>query len=166
MIEMIHRLVVFRPVLLRLILIMGCLFATGERVQAGERSLFFPSQLRIITAQEKISVSIEIAATEQARFQGLQGRRYLAPDAGMLFDFVKPQNISMWMKNTYIPLDMLFISADGRILHIAENTEPFSLKTIAPPVPARAVLELKAGSAARWGVQTGHRIEHPIFMRK
>ena len=84
----------------------------------------------------------------------------------MLFDFIKPQIVSMWMKNTFIPLDMLFIGADGRIVHIAENTEPFSLKTITSPVPASAVLELKAGSAARWGIAIGDRVEHPIFMRK
>ena len=166
MIEIMHQFPFFRPVLARLLLVAVCLLIFGVSGQAGERSLFSPSELRIITAQEKISVSIEVAATDRARIQGLQGRRFLAPDSGMLFDFIKPQIISMWMKNTFIPLDMLFIGVDGRIIHIADNTEPFSLTQIVSPIPARAVLELKAGSAARWGVATGDRVDHPIFMRK
>lgn len=142
------------------------MFIANGSLQAGDKSLFLSSKLRIITDQGAIPFSVELAATPQARVQGLQGRRYLAKDSGMLFDFIKPQIISMWMKNTHISLDMLFIGSDGRILHIAENTEPLSLKSILSPVPAQAVLELKAGSADRLGIRPGHRIEHPIFMKK
>ena len=132
------------------------------------------SKLRIVAAadmksgqaKKPILISIELAATEKARVQGLQGRRFLAPNSGMLFDFIKPQIISMWMKNTHISLDMIFVGNDGRIVYIAENTEPFSLKTILSPVPTRAVLELKAGSADHMGIEPGYRIEHPIFMKK
>ncbi|MEQ8196287.1 MAG: DUF192 domain-containing protein [Rhodospirillales bacterium] len=110
-------------------------------------------------------MSVELAATPEARAQGLQGRRFLAPDSGMLFDFGRSKIITMWMKNTFIPLDMIFIAADGRIVHIARNTEPFSLETIRSPVPASAVLELMAGAARRLGIEPGDRVEHGIFKR-
>ena len=177
MIDKMHRSGVFRLILPKIILLLVCVIALSGVSLAAEKSLFSKSQLRIIAsvdtksgqanqAKQPILIAIELAATEKARVQGLQGRRFLAPNMGMLFDFIKPQRISMWMKNTHISLDMVFIGDDGRILHIAENTEPFSLKTIVSPVPARAVLELKAGSADQMGIEPGYRIEHPIFMRK
>ena len=174
MIDKMHRSGVFRLILPKIILLLVCVIALSGVSLAAEKSLFSKSQLRIIAsvdtksgqAKQPILIAIELAATEKARVQGLQGRRFLAPNTGMLFDFIKPQRISMWMKNTHISLDMVFIGDDGRILHIAENTEPFSLKTIVSPVPARAVLELKAGSADQMGIEPGYRIEHPIFMRK
>lgn len=174
MIEKMHRSGVFRLILVRFIPLFVCLIAAIGAVQAADNSLFTKSQLRIVTAaktplgktSKPIIIAIELAATEKARIQGLQGRRFLAPNAGMLFDFIKPQIISMWMKNTHISLDMIFIGADGRILHIVENTEPFSLKTIVSPVSARAVLELKAGSADQLVIEPGHWVEHPIFMKK
>lgn len=166
MIEKMHRFGVLRSILWGLFGFILCIFAVTSGLHAGEKPLFTASELPIVTDQRAITVSVEVASTHRARIQGLQGRRHLAAKSGMLFDFIKPQIISMWMKNTYISLDMIFIGADGRILHIAENTEPFSLKSILSPVPARAVLEMKAGSADRYGIEPGHRVEHPIFVKK
>jgi uncharacterized membrane protein (UPF0127 family) len=81
----------------------------------------------------------------------------------MLFDFSPEQQVSMWMKNTYIPLDMIFIRADGRILRIAENTEPESTKIIPSGGLAKGVLEVIAGTAKKYGIQPGDRVAHPLF---
>jgi len=106
---------------------------------------------------------IEVADDNQERARGLMFRRKMASDQGMLFDFGAERQVSMWMKNTYIPLDMLFIRADGVIVTIAENTEPHSLKLIHSRVPVLAVLELNGGTAARVGIKKGDRINHPLF---
>ena len=108
-------------------------------------------------------LSVEVAADPKSRERGLMFRRELAPDAGMLFQFQQNQPVLMWMKNTYIPLDILFISADGRVVNIARGTTPFSLKTIGSDGPVRAVLELNAGTADRLGVAPGARVHHPFF---
>jgi uncharacterized protein len=86
-------------------------------------------------------------------------------DQGMLFDFGHIEPVSMWMQNTYLPLDMLFIRPDGTIARIAANTEPLSTRTIPSGEPVLAVLELNAGTAARLGIRPGDRIEHPLFKR-
>jgi uncharacterized membrane protein (UPF0127 family) len=81
----------------------------------------------------------------------------------MLFDFQREQDIAMWMRNTYVSLDMLFIRGDGRILRIAENTEPLSERIISSGGPVRGVLEVVAGTARKLGIQPGDRVAHPIF---
>ena len=121
------------------------------------------SKLVIATAAGRHTFTVELAANPQDRARGLMYGRSLAPDAGMLFDYGTPVRIAMWMKNTYIPLDMIFISADGTISHIAQRTVPHSLATIEGPAPARAVLELNGGSAARLGIRVGDRVLHPVF---
>ena len=93
-------------------------------------------------------------------------RRTMAPDHGMLFDFEAVAPVAMWMKNTYLPLDMLFIRADGTIARIAADTEPLSTKVIPSGEPVLSVLELNAGTAARLGIHAGDRVEHPLFARK
>ncbi len=95
--------------------------------------------------------------------QGLQGRRKLAPNAGMLFDFQTPQIVSMWMKDTLLPLDMIFVAANGEVLNVAEKTVPHSLIPVGSAGEALAVLEVNAGTAARLGIRPGDRILHPIF---
>ncbi len=107
--------------------------------------------------------AVEIARTDEERRTGLMHRRHLPEGRGMLFDFSPPQEISMWMKNTYISLDMIFIDADGRILRIAEDTEPESTKIISSRGPARAVLEVIAGTARKYGIAPGDRVGHPLF---
>jgi uncharacterized membrane protein (UPF0127 family) len=81
----------------------------------------------------------------------------------MLFDFGKVEPVAMWMQNTYIPLDMLFIRPNGVIGRIAADTEPLSTRTIPSGEPVLSVLELNAGTAARLGVKAGDRVEHPLF---
>ncbi len=90
-------------------------------------------------------------------------RRKMAHDHGMLFDFRDTLVVNMWMKNTYLPLDMVFLKRDGTIAHIAPDTTPHSLRIISSRVPVRYVLELNAGEAARVSMQNGQRFRHPIF---
>ena len=109
---------------------------------------------------------IELAVTPQQQARGLMFRAYMAADAGMLFDFREEREIAMWMKNTQISLDMLFIRKDGRIATIAERTEPYSLRTIRSRVPVRAVLEVNGGTVSRLDIRPGDRVVHPIFAPK
>lgn len=83
----------------------------------------------------------------------------------MLFDFKRDQDVQMWMHNTYISLDMIFIEADGRIRKVAENTEPMSDRIISSGGPVRAVLEVIAGTAKKFGIQAGDRVASPILPR-
>jgi uncharacterized protein len=104
-----------------------------------------------------------MATTEEEKTTGLMYRKELADGKGMLFDFSPEQEVSMWMKNTYISLDMIFIRADGRILRIAENTEPMSTKIIPSGGLAKGVLEVIAGTAQKYGIRAGDRVAHPLF---
>ena len=106
---------------------------------------------------------IEIAETPLQRAQGLQYRKTMAPDHGMLFNFRKPATVSMWMKNTYIPLDILFISKHGKIINIAYDTVPLSLNYINAIGPVKAALELLAGTAYRLNIKAGDIVSHPMF---
>jgi uncharacterized protein len=121
--------------------------------------------LAIVSGTSKHAFQVEVAKNDADRAQGLMYRRNMAPDHGMLFDFARVQPISMWMQNTYIPLDMLFIRPDGTIARIAENAEPLSTRTIPSGEPVLAVLELNGGTAARLRLKPGDRVEHPLFKR-
>ena len=90
-------------------------------------------------------------------------RRSLPAEGGMLFDFGVERPVAMWMKNTLIPLDMLFIAADGRIVDVAERTVPMSLEVIPSPVPVSAVLEVNGGTAERLRIKPGDRLAFPQF---
>jgi uncharacterized membrane protein (UPF0127 family) len=122
--------------------------------------------LEIATRNGVQVFSVEMATTDEEKQTGLMYRKELADGKGMLFDFNPEQEVSMWMKNTYISLDMIFIRADGRILRIAENTEPLSTRIISSRGPARAVLEVPAGTAQKYGIQPGDRVAHPLFGSK
>jgi uncharacterized membrane protein (UPF0127 family) len=119
--------------------------------------------LEIVTKSGVQVFSVEMATTEQEKETGLMYRKELPDGKGMLFDFSPEQQVSMWMKNTYISLDMIFIRADGRILRIAENTEPESTKIISSGGLAKGVLEVIAGTAKKYGIQPGDRVAHPLF---
>jgi uncharacterized membrane protein (UPF0127 family) len=106
-----------------------------------------------------------MAETDEQRSRGLMFRRSLPAGHGMLFDFKSDQVISMWMRNTYISLDMIFIRNDGTIVRIAENTEPLSERIISSGGPVRAVLEVIAGTSRRLGLGPGDRVAHPMFRR-
>ena len=99
--------------------------------------------------------AVEIAETEAEREKGLMFRKELPEGQGMLFDFHREQEVGFWMQNTYIPLDMIFIRGDGRILRIAENTEPLSTRIIPSDGPVRAVLEVIGGTARKLGIAPG-----------
>ena len=122
--------------------------------------------LEIVTKSGVQVFSVEMATTEEEKTTGLMYRKELPDGKGMLFDFSPEQQISMWMKNTYIPLDMIFIRADGRILRIAENTEPLSTKIISSGGLAKGVLEVIAGTAQKYGIQPGDRVAHPLFNKR
>src|ERR1700722_1504849 len=122
--------------------------------------------LEIATKSGVKVFSVEMATTEEEKTTGLMYRKELADGKGMLFDFTPEQEVSMWMKNTYIPLDMIFIRADGRILRIAESTEPLSTRIIPSGGLAKGVLEVIAGTAQKYGIAPGDRVAHPLFNRR
>jgi uncharacterized protein len=121
--------------------------------------------LEIATKSGVQVFSVEVATTDAEKTTGLMYRKELADGKGMLFDFSPEQQVSMWMKNTYIPLDMIFIRSDGRILRIAENTEPLSTKIIPSGGLAKAVLEVIGGTAQKYGIAPGDQVAHPMFNR-
>ncbi len=106
-------------------------------------------------------IEVEVAATDAARARGLMFRRDLADDAGMLFVWRSPQQVAFWMKNTLIPLDMIFIGADGCVVRIHENAQPGDLTHIPSLAPVIAVLEVKAGMAHRLGLRQGVCLKLP-----
>jgi uncharacterized membrane protein (UPF0127 family) len=122
--------------------------------------------LEIATKSGVQVFSVEMATTEEEKQTGLMYRKELPDGKGMLFDFSPEQQISMWMKNTYVSLDMIFIRADGRILRIAENTEPLSTKIISSGGLAKGVLEVVAGTAQKYGIKPGDRVAHPLFNKR
>jgi uncharacterized membrane protein (UPF0127 family) len=119
--------------------------------------------LEIATKSGVQVFSVEMATTEEEKTTGLMYRKELPDGKGMLFDFTPAQEVSMWMKNTFISLDMIFIRADGRILRIAENTEPQSTRIISSGGLAKGVLEVIAGTAKKYGIEPGDRVAHPLF---
>ena len=131
------------------------------RVEAQALSKIEP--LTIATADDAVIVTVEIADTEELRARGLMFRQRLPEDRGMLFDFGSPRPVSMWMKNTYIPLDMLFIRPDGSIAYIAENTVPKSLDAVGVQEPVLGVLELAAGTTRKHGIRAGDTVYHRLF---
>lgn len=138
------------------------LLAAGTASAGGLLAKFESGGLVIVTGADRHEFNVELASTPDQRNQGLMFRREMARDAGMLFDFgPRYGRASMWMKNTYIPLDMLFIKSDGEIESIAERTTPHSLEAVSSRGSVRYVLELNGGTAARLGIGPGDRVELP-----
>ncbi len=119
--------------------------------------------IRIETANGTKSFNVEIAADAISQERGLMYRRDLPHDAGMLFDFHQEARVSFWMKNTPLPLDMVFIRADGTVSSVEPNTVPFSTQSIASAEPVRAVLEINGGLSYRLGIKPGDRVVSAIF---
>ncbi|PKP83608.1 MAG: hypothetical protein CVT79_00315 [Alphaproteobacteria bacterium HGW-Alphaproteobacteria-18] len=142
--------------------ILTFVFAAAMFVQAAFAQLE-TSPLSVKSGDESHAFTVELATTPEEIQQGLMFRETLAPDAGMLFDFGTTRPVSMWMKNTLIPLDMLFIFEDGRVAAIARNTQPGSLRSVSPGVPVRAVLELPGGRARELGIEPGDTVVHTLF---
>jgi uncharacterized membrane protein (UPF0127 family) len=138
-------------------ILFGLLVAVGPVRPAGLQSLEIASKTGVHV------FAVEMAENDAERAKGLMFRKELPEGRGMLFDFQREQEVSFWMENTYIPLDMIFIRGDGRILRIVENTEPLSTRIIPSGGPVRAVLEVIAGTARKLGIAPGDRVGHPIF---
>tara|TARA_R110000868_G_scaffold28525_8_gene106921 strand:+ start:9103 stop:9606 length:504 start_codon:yes stop_codon:yes gene_type:complete len=133
--------------------------ATGAAAQpAGSLVSFSKEPLAVESGGKIHKFSVELALNGRQQMQGLMFRRRMAPDAGMLFVYRRSEPTAMWMKNTFIPLDMLFIARNGVIHHIAERTVPMSEAVIASNGPVVAVLELNAGTVSRLGLKPGDRV--------
>ncbi|HYD30886.1 MAG TPA: DUF192 domain-containing protein [Azospirillaceae bacterium] len=150
-----------RSILLRLFLLV--LLVPGT-VPAGAAEIFEKSSVVIETAKGgRFRFDVELAQTPGQMAQGMMFRERMAEDAGMLFLMAAEQPVSFWMKNTLIPLDMLFVGADGRIRSIHANAVPRSLASIPSGAPVKAVLEINGGMAARLGIRPGDRVIHAAF---
>ena len=119
--------------------------------------------LSIETGSGSHRFTVEVMRTRDQLERGLMFRRQMAPDRGMLFDFGSPQPVSMWMKNTYLPLDMVFIAANGRVVSVKRDAAPMSEIIIPSGGDVLGVLEVNAGTAAEIGVKPGDHVLDPMF---
>ena len=148
-----------RALLLALLLLPG--FALGQDQPQPKLPM---EPLVIVTRDGTRHVfQVEMALTQQQQMVGLMFRPTVPADEGMLFDWGVPRESAMWMRNTIAPLDMLFITEQGRVHRIAERTVPYSLASIESRGPVRATLELAAGTAERLGIRIGDLVEQRIF---
>lgn len=131
---------------------------------AGARDAAFPlDTLAVETAGGLHAFDVEIARTREQMTEGLMHRTVLPPGEGMLFLYEPPQRVRMWMKDTFVALDMLFVAPDGRIAAIAERTVPLSLTPVGPDVDVAGVVEVLAGTVERLGIAVGDLVLHPHF---
>jgi uncharacterized membrane protein (UPF0127 family) len=140
-------------------------FVAGLMLSSPPAGSMEQQTLEIATKKGVHVFSVELAVTDEERQKGLMFRKSLPESYGMLFDFKRDQDVSMWMHNTYVSLDMIFIKADGRILRIAENTPTESDRIISSGGPVRAVLEVVAGTAKKLGIASGDTVGSPIFRK-
>jgi uncharacterized membrane protein (UPF0127 family) len=145
---------------LALALLCGTALAQSQQPPAPT---FEQDDLAIRTSSGEIKFRVELAVSPPQQQYGLMFRQKLEPYTGMLFDFGPPRIVSMWMMNTLIPLDMVFIAADGRIVNIAANTKPMSTETILSQGPAKGVLEITGGTARLLGIKPGDVVLHRVF---
>ena len=144
----------FRAVFLALVLVLGLVApAAAEGLEP----------LQIVTGGGTHDFKVEVAADDASRERGLMNRRFMPADHGMLFEFQQNAQVAFWMKNTYIPLDMIFLSPTGQVTHIVSNAEPLSERVIPSGPPCVAVLELNGGVAASIGLKVGDRVRHAFF---
>jgi uncharacterized membrane protein (UPF0127 family) len=145
-------------VLLCFAMLAGCwLSATAAEAEMRRDKLILE------TAAGRHTIEIEVAETPEEKSRGLMFRAKVPDGTGMLFPYGTPQEITMWMKNTYASLDMVFISGDGRVHRIETGTEPLSERVIGSEGPVTAVLELAAGAAAKLGLKPGDKVLHKAF---
>jgi uncharacterized membrane protein (UPF0127 family) len=137
--------------------ILSLFLAFGPSWAAGEQTLEIASKTGVHI------FSVEIVDNDADRAKGLMYRRELPEGRGMLFDFHRDQEVSFWMQNTYISLDMIFIRGDGQILRIEENTVPLSTRMIPSRGAVRAVLEVIGGTSRKLGIAPGDRVASPTF---
>ena len=149
------------------------LFATLLILPLAHARAAEPTQAQAVLPKEKLVIvtkdgkhhtfQVEMAMTPQQQRVGLMFRTSVPPDGGMLFDWGTPRDVPMWMENTLVPLDMVFINADGTIRAIAENTVPQSLANIPSHGPVRATLELAGGTTAKLNIVVGDKVLQRIF---
>ncbi|MBY0338672.1 MAG: DUF192 domain-containing protein [Acetobacteraceae bacterium] len=151
----------------RLLLLVASLLPAAATAQPGvdrPQPRLREEPLVIVTRDgTRHSFRVEMAVRPEDQMIGMMFRREMADDEGMLFDWGSPRESAMWMRNTLIPLDMVFIAADGRIHRIHERAVPLSLATIESNGPVRATLELKGGIAERLNLRVGDRVLHRSF---
>jgi uncharacterized membrane protein (UPF0127 family) len=158
------RLFAFGPFFLVFALLAGC-FVVASPALAEDRAMMLsvdPHPFLVETDKGERRFSIEIAADSDKRARGLMFRKDMPDDRGMLFVFDSTQEVGFWMKNTPMPLDLVFIGQDGGIRAIRRG-EPFSEAVISPGEPVRFVLELKAGTARKDDIKPGDRVRHPAI---
>jgi len=110
-----------------------------------------------------LTFQVELADTPEKSELGLMYRKEMAKDHGMIFDFGPPRETQMWMKNTFIPLDMVFFDNTGLVTSIVENARPFSERLIDPGIPVRGVIEFNGGVVKAMGIKPGDKVQHKIF---
>ncbi len=139
------------------------LFLAGPSL-ASEEVVRLPAEQVIVTTDRgDIAFATEIAATDETRSRGLMFRRSMGEREAMLFHWPSPRVVSMWMRNTYLSLDMLFVTADGLVVHVQADTVPESLDVLSAGRDVIAVMELVAGTAAKLGIGPGSRLKHRFF---
>lgn len=132
--------------------------------QASEEMVRLPVEQVIVTTDRgDIAFATEIATIDETRARGLMFRRSMGEREAMLFHWPGPRVVSMWMRNTYISLDMLFVTADGTVVHVQANTVPQSLEVLSAGREVSAVMEIVAGTAAKFGIRSGSRLKHRFF---
>lgn len=146
-------------------LFLGVPLALAAGTARGQDSeiKFKRSSLVVVTGGREIKFEVELATNDAERSRGLMYRKQLGPYEGMLFDFQREAPVSFWMKNTLIPLDMVFIAADGTVRHVHANAVPLSTDAIPSQFPVRGVLEINGGSAKLLGIKPGDKVRHEIF---
>lgn len=141
----------------------ACLILASVAIAPLASAQLETSDLSIVTDQSTHSFVVELADDPEEIQTGLMHRESMAKTAGMLFDFGQPREANMWMKNTLISLDMLFIDAEGDVVAVAHNTVPGSLRNVGADVPIKGVLEINGGLAAELGIEPGDTVKHEIF---
>lgn len=154
-----------RRLILGLVLVLAAACSSPSRGQElGPQSGLPIEKLQIVSHDGRVhDFKVEIADNYASRERGLMFRKSLGPNDGMLFDFKTPQQVAFWMKNTLIPLDMLFIDQNGKVVNVAANAVPMSETNIPSDGPVLGVLELRGGRAAEIGVQAGDTVRERIF---
>jgi uncharacterized membrane protein (UPF0127 family) len=152
-----------RPAGRRLVFAAPLIFAAARTRAQPADIQFKRSSLTIVAGGHNLKFEVDLATNDAERSHGLMFRKQLGAYEGMLFDFDREMQVSFWMKNTLIPLDMVFIAGDGTVKHVHANAVPLSTDAIPSRYPVRAVLEINGGSAALLGIKPGDKVKHPIF---
>jgi len=139
------------------------LFLAGPSPASEEVVRLPVEQVVVTTDRGDIAFATEIAASDETRSRGLMFRRSMGEREAMLFNWPSPRVVSMWMRNTYLSLDMLFVTADGTVVHVQADTVPQSLEVLSAGREVSAVMEVVAGTAAKLGIRPGSRLKHRFF---